>query len=357
MKRLVVCCDGTWNSLDQLRGGTASPTNVAKLAYRIEKSAPGGVPQIVFYDEGIGLGNLSDRVLGAAFGAGLDEHIFRAYRFLVANYELGDEIFLFGFSRGAYTARSLAGMIRKCGVLNREQLEDYRKAVALYRNGDHPDDARPREFRDRASIGGDRPIAIKMIGVWDTVGALGIPLTQLKWITAPHYAFHDVELSGSVERAYHALAIDEHRDPFTPTLWPPIPKAQTIEQVWFAGTHSNVGGGCPDHGLSDIALGWMIEKATGAGLAFDQTLLRGAHTLAPNPRAPTYRLETMFNGWFLRRDRVIGQAVDKHGVRTANADPTQSLHPTVLVRWNEVPAWRPQSLIRYFEERQSDRIE
>src|SRR5690606_17210148 len=118
MKRLVICCDGTWNRADQEEDDIPCPTNVVKIAFRIAKR-DGDIPQLVYYDEGVGTGNSLDRVTGGAFGRGLEENIHQAYRFLIANYEPGDEIFLFGFSRGAFTARSLGGMIRKCGILGR----------------------------------------------------------------------------------------------------------------------------------------------------------------------------------------------------------------------------------------------
>src|SRR4051812_2972228 len=110
MKRIVLCCDGTWNRADAVKEGEATPSNVVRAAYLVAKAASGG-PQVVWYDQGVGTGNSLDRISGGAFGSGLDDHIFEAYRFLIANYEFGDELYFFGFSRGAFTARSIAGMI------------------------------------------------------------------------------------------------------------------------------------------------------------------------------------------------------------------------------------------------------
>ncbi|MDF3010573.1 MAG: hypothetical protein K0S03_1369, partial [Burkholderiales bacterium] len=220
MKRLILCCDGTWNSADQERNGTPCPTNVVKLGYRVAKR-DGDIPQLIYYDQGVGTGNTLDRASGGAFGDGLEENIHDAYRFLVANYEPGDELYLFGFSRGAFTVRSIGGMIRKCGILER-----------------------PMQFRKSCSLIHEEPIPIRMIGVWDTVGSLGIPLRGLRWLTRREHQFHDTELSGSVQVACHALAIDERRAPFAPTLWDYKPKpGQQVEQVWFCGAHSDVGGG------------------------------------------------------------------------------------------------------------------
>lgn len=182
MKRLVLCCDGTWNSADQERDGVPCPTNVVRLAYRVAKR-DGQTPQIVYYDQGVGTGNVVDRYSGGAFGEGLEDNILDAYRFLVANYESGDELFLFGFSRGAFTARSIGGMIRKCGILRRDSVQHYRDAVALYRNEAHPDDDGPNNFRKQYSVDGATDTKIKCIGVWDTVGSLGIPLRGLRAFT------------------------------------------------------------------------------------------------------------------------------------------------------------------------------
>ena len=242
MKRLVLCCDGTWNRADQASDGEPCPTNVVKLAYRVAKRDPDNVPQIVYYDHGVGTGNPLDRLVGGAFGTGLEENIHDAYRFLIANYEEGDQIFLFGFSRGAFTARSLGGMIRNCGILKRASVGEYTAAIDLYRNrGQHPTADPSARFRDRHSVCGDAPVKIRVIGVWDTVGALGIPIRALGRLTRGRYEFHDTELSGSVENGFHALAIDERRGPFAPTLWSEKPKGHRVEQVWFAGVHGDVG--------------------------------------------------------------------------------------------------------------------
>lgn len=177
MKRLVICCDGTWNRADQEHDGQPCPTNVVKLAFRVAK-ADGAVPQIIHYDQGVGTGNAIDRLTGGAFGDGLEDNIYTAYRFLTANYEPGDELYFFGYSRGAYTVRSVVGMVRKCGILSRAAVREYGNAIALYRNDQHPDQEGPSAFRKAHSITGDQPIPVKCIGVWDTVGALGIPAAR-----------------------------------------------------------------------------------------------------------------------------------------------------------------------------------
>ena len=347
MKRLILCCDGTWNRADQEKNGTPCPTNVVKIGYRVAKR-DGAVPQIIYYDQGVGTGDVLDRYTGGAFGEGLEDNIHDAYRFLIANYEPGDELFFLGFSRGAFTARSIVGMIRKCGILRREFVERYRDAMVLYHSADdHPDDAVPVKFRADYSVTGTDAIPVKFIGVWDTVGALGIPMRGLRSLTRSEYQFHDTELSGIVEFAYHALAVDEHREPFQPTLWTYKPKpGQTVEQVWFCGVHSDIGGGYPESGLSDIALGWMMGKAHGAGLVFDEPAM-AAHPLREDARAAMHDSKTGVYRLSAGIDRSIGQASD--GGDAGAGDPTQSVHESVTARWDADSTYRPDNLRQYFQ--------
>lgn len=340
MKRLVVCCDGTWNKPDEEKGGYPVPTNVVKLAYRIAKRGDNGIPQIVFYELGVGTGNFFDRIAGGVLGKGLSENILDAYRFLMANYEPGDELFLFGFSRGAFTARSIAGMIRKCGILRRGAVERYSEAKALYHNQAHPDAPESVEFRKRYSVTSDAPIPIQFIGVWDTVGSLGIPMNGG---VASQYQFHDTELSGTVERACHALAIDEHRAPFLPTLWQYLPKpAQRVEQVWFCGAHSDVGGGYPEDDASQIPLQWMLERAADAGLRLDEEAVQ-AYPVRYNSLGELHDSRTLLYALRKRVEREIGHTAD------GRVDSTQSVHPSVLERWDGDPRYRPPNLRRYLQ--------
>lgn len=347
MKRLILCCDGTWNRADQRSDGELCPTNVIKLAYRVAKRDSFDTPQIVYYDHGVGTGNAVDRLTGGAFGDGLEENIHDAYRFLIANYEEGDEIFLFGFSRGAFTARSIAGMIRNCGILKRESVRRYTDAIDLYRDRSYlPDHEFSRRFRGDHSICADEPIKIRFIGVWDTVGALGIPIRGLRRLTGDKHQFHDTELSGSVENAFHALAIDERRRPFAPTLWFKTPKKHRVEQVWFAGVHSDVGGGYPEAGLSDIALEWMLHNATQVGgLAVD---LMPGHPVDPQPTAAQHDSKKGLYRATRAFERPIGLRVTLQGETTDEPDSTQSVHESVRERWREDPDYRPTQLREYF---------
>lgn len=341
MKRLIVCCDGTWQRPDQNWLGESKPTNVVKLAVQVAK-LDGAIPQVVWYDQGVGTGNVLDLLSGGLVGRGLDDNIVEAYRFLVGNFVPGDELYFFGFSRGAYTVRSLAGMIRKCGIVRRERIEKYSQAVDLYRDDQKPDSAGPRAFREECSVSGDNPIPIQCIGVWDTVGALGIPLRGLSRLTHGKYQFHDTTLSGTVKHAYHALAIDERRDPFTPTLWAPVTKpGQVLEQSWFPGTHSDVGGGIGSSGLPDASLLWMLEKAKAAGLAFDAAAVE-AYPLRPDARAPMNVIERLPLWNLVYAERAVG--VDDAG----KLDRSQALHPSALERWERDPRYRPRNLNAYF---------
>jgi hypothetical protein len=274
-KRLVICCDGTWNRPD-----SDHVTNIEKIARTVatDLGRTGGVQQLVLYLAGVGAGSyLVDRLLGGAFGFGLFANIRSAYRFLALNYEPGDEIFVFGFSRGAYTARSLVGMIGRVGLLTRDALvaDKLPEAVARYQRRSPADGSfgeSDAEFR-RDHCHPETPV--HLLGVFDTVGALGVP-----GAIRTRHQFHDVNLSKVVLCARQALAIDERRIKFEPCLWEADEDTRRddeasgrVSQVWFEGAHSDVGGGYPETGLSDTALLWMVTEANRHGLVFDTRLL------------------------------------------------------------------------------------
>jgi uncharacterized protein (DUF2235 family) len=338
MKRIVLCCDGTWNRADQETAGKPCPTNVIKIAYRLCKRAPDGTEQIIYYDQGVGTGDVEDKLLGGATGAGLEQNIHDAYIFLMANYEPGDEIYIFGFSRGAFTARSIGGMIHKCGIIAREHVEQYLVAEKLYHDGmTKADDQAAQDFRRDYSIDGAQPTPVQMVGVWDTVGALGIPLRGLRAHNKEEFQFLDTDLNPAVKFAFHALAIDEHRGPFEPTLWNSDPApGQTVEQVWFPGVHSDVGGGYKEADLSDITLKWMIECATRAGLAFDAGVM-AKHAIAPKPEGTIHDSMTLVY-------RIEGK-----NERPICTLPTEKVHPGAIERWDKVPGYRPNNLRDYFK--------
>ncbi|MBN9608530.1 MAG: hypothetical protein BGO26_19150 [Actinobacteria bacterium 69-20] len=267
-KRLVICCDGTWNTKRQ-----TSPTNVVRFCDMIVPHGADGTEQRAFYHSGVGTGRW-DRLRGGAFGFGLSRIVKDAYRIVVNNYDPGDELFFLGFSRGAFTARSTAGLIRNAGILRRDQAAHIDDAYALYRTKEGPDAPAAVEFRRQYSLSDRTPI--RFIGVWDTVGSLGIPNLGIpllgpvaRWVNR-RWAFHDVKLSSRVASAFQALSIDEARRPFEPTLWQQQPHSdgQQLAQVWFAGDHSDIGGGYADRRLAEIALWWLTARARDCGLAF-----------------------------------------------------------------------------------------
>jgi uncharacterized protein (DUF2235 family) len=330
---IVICCDGTWNSADQEAvNGELCVTNVLKIACRLRKETAEGALQIVYYDQGVGTGNVLDRVVGGAFGEGLEANIHDAYRFLIANYEPNDKIYIFGFSRGAYTARSLAGMIRRCGILRRDKVREYPNAKSIYRTTRSADDPAAVQFRQRAAIESDTPI--QCVGVWDTVGALGIPLRAFGRQNKERYEFLDTRLSKAVKFAFHALAIDEHRGTFKPTLWDSTPVAdQVVQQVWFAGAHSDVGGGYPEHSLSDIALEWMMGAAVTAGLELDPDVILALKP--PNPPDPLQKVHDSKKGFYNLQPGLE---------RPVGAFSTEYFHQRLVERWQKDQSYRPKSL-------------
>jgi uncharacterized protein (DUF2235 family) len=260
-RRLVLCLDGTWNSNDK----SDRITNVVKLLRAIPGVAKDGISQILYYDRGVGTATC-EKLLGGFGGAGLDAKIIDAYRFLGNNYEPGDEIYLFGFSRGAYTARSLAGLIQLAGILHPTCLGAQLDAVLHIRRSDKTSALKQQAIARIERLQRHEHVGIKCIGVWDTVGSLGIPGDWARHKSfASRWYFHDVHLGPTVEVALHALAIDEKRAAFPPTLWEkpinqPLPPGQIVEQVWFAGVHSNIGGSYADSRLADITLDWMVKR-------------------------------------------------------------------------------------------------
>ncbi|MEU0009302.1 DUF2235 domain-containing protein [Streptomyces sp. NPDC006314] len=365
-KRLVVCCDGTWNFADQ-----PSKTNVAKVALSVRPGSAAGKEQRVYYHSGVGTQRL-DRLRGGAFGVGLSRNVVDAYRFLVETYEPDDELFLFGFSRGAFTARSLAGLLRNCGILRRDHADRIPDAWALYRDRiEQPNGSAATLFRRSYA----RETEIHFIGVWDTVGALGIPAPDAPWFQPAanrfnrRWAFHNTELSRWVRGAFHALAIDEQRSAFRPALWHQQPGAaergQELKQVWFAGVHCDVGGGYKETGLSDITLLWMVGQASRFGLQFDVDALSEAGPSEMKPdesidfrvrpdgagelhssRAGMYRLAKPLH-------RPLGKAVNDDGEPNGN----EFLAVPAKERYDRHAGYRPPELERYLGGQERVRLE
>ncbi len=320
MKRIVICADGTWNVRDQLdeTTGTRRPTNVTKLARAVRPRAADGVDQVVCYHEGVGTDGGLDRVTGGAFGRGIEDNVRTLYRFLVYNYEPGDALYFFGFSRGAFTVRTLAGFMKFAGLVEKDDDYFVPDIYGCYEKSCGPDtDAWKQAFR---RVRGTRPCPpIRMIGVWDTVGALGAPGFLGQIFNRDKYRYHDVGLHPEIEHAYHALAIDERRKPFAPNLYAkPNGWGGTLEQLWFAGVHSNVGGSYAPDGLANEALHWISEKAEALGLELDRAYL--AH-FRPCFNSTLHDSMTAFYRAMGENLRAIGaQRADGEGVHQSAID-------------------------------------
>jgi uncharacterized protein (DUF2235 family) len=291
-KRIIVCCDGTWMNSDRgyvksgMFGGKDTlqvPSNVTRISRCFKRTCHDGTLQIVNYESGVGTG-LFDSITGGAFGMGISERVSEAYTYICANYHSGDEIILVGFSRGAFTARSVAGMVSNLGLLTLKGLDyyypifrdmqhwgddDYKDPFPDMPFSDKPTTEEP--YRDKLEKMGltrvrqhnGQLIKIKAICVWDTVGSLGIP--RMAWMDSvgfrtPFYEefkWHDTALSDRIEHAFQALALDETRPPFSPAVWERLDENRSttdLRQVWFPGNHGNVGGGWDDQGISNLTL-------------------------------------------------------------------------------------------------------
>lgn len=339
MKRLVVCCDGTWQSLYN-----KWPTNIQRIANFVQMTA-GDVTQILYYDAGVGVGNVMERIAGGVFGKGLDDEIQQAYKFLSMNYEPGDEIYLFGFSRGAYTVRSLGGLLRSCGIVERNKLNLVPKAMDLYRDNKIGPSDQPciRFRRDNSADRSETPPIIHFLGCFDTVGSLGIPtltpIIPMGELLGPGYEFHDTQLNSYIRHARHAVAVDEERQDFDVTRMSPpgTPLSDhSLKEVWFPGTHGCVGGGDEGvSGLSDGPLRWMIDEARACGLSFNEGAI--AFYLQENPLiAFEPNSETLF-GHF----RPIASR--------KGPDNQACLSPQVLERIAEIETYRPPALRHLFD--------
>jgi uncharacterized protein (DUF2235 family) len=345
MKRIITCNDGTWNQPGTTDHGAGVMTNVEKLFKMIPATDKQGIAQVCYYDEGVGTSpGVVNQFIGGITGAGIDKNIKDSYRFLMWNYETSaDQLFLFGFSRGAYTARSLTGFIRNCGILKPSNLNLVDEAYELYRDRTfvtHPDSDAMKSFRRNYCFNGSDITPIHFIGVWDTVGALGIPLNIRLIEDKARYNFHDVTLSSWVLNAFHALAIDECRAIFSPTLWQTstnMTSANRLEQVWFSGVHANIGGGYAQSGLSDIALVWMIQKAAEAGLLVDKSLLVDDSALpkavAINPMVKGFMRNSITDFWIYRILKIQFRKMMFNLLPPpAFEDTREKIHQSVLLR-------------------------
>jgi uncharacterized protein (DUF2235 family) len=279
-KNIVVFSDGTGQE-----GGADDPnTNVYKLFCMIEDRTEN---QVSFYDRGLGTG--WRKLTGNAAGVGITENILECYQFIFDHFEADDQIYLFGFSRGATTVRSLSSFIHFFGILPKSRPELIKEAYKIYKKRPPKNASKKKaeewEKRRKNFILQNRTMwtRIKFLGVWDTVAALGVPFKGLDALVDRipifKHEYHDLHLSENVDYARHALAIDDERKTFKPELWEKkIRFGQDMKQVWFCGMHTDVGGGYKEQELSDIALQWMVQEAKEHGL-----LIYSKHDVKPNP--------------------------------------------------------------------------
>ena len=339
-KNIVVFSDGTGQE-----GGTDHNTNVYKTFNLILDRSP---EQVSFYDKGLGTG--FRKVSGNVFGRGFSENVRQCYEFIFEHYQHGDQIFLFGFSRGAATVRSLTGFIHMFGILPRSRGALVSEAWEIYKMSNTG--KRKKAAEAFIEVNHTMWAKVKFLGVWDTVAALGVPRTRtdrmLNWI-APH-GFHDFKLSGSVENAYHALAIDDIRKSFHPVLFEPGSNAKgELKQVWFMGMHTDVGGGYREKGLSDIVLEWMTGHAVRHGLRIYADRRRPQGLCAPDPNGHMHdaRDKTWKKWVFAKRQRgwpdeygkpVIHQSVTLRAASPTNV-PNAGYEPWITQLDHEVEPW------------------
>ena len=313
MKNIVICCDGTGNEYGQ------NNTNVVHIYTLAVKNKQ----QIAFYDPGVGTGGWEymeetgslKAKTDQTTGGGIQKNIEDAYRILMNCYEENDKVYLFGFSRGAFTVRSLAGMLHKCGLLRpaNGNLVEYSSKIYNTKKNDKIAAGFKAAFC--------RPCSIYFIGVWDTVESLVLNAGK---------KFHNAQLNREVKFGYHALAIDEKRKDFPPCLWDEANKTrgQTIEQVWFAGAHSDVGGWYKERGLSNIALRWMLDKASACGMTIDN------HRAAGYRGNPHDKLHDSYSGFWIFRGKHVRKI--KNGAK---------IHKSVVERLQKQrPPYKPDNL-------------
>jgi uncharacterized protein (DUF2235 family) len=356
-KRLALFLDGTWNEV-------SDNTNIWRLRSLFTPLSSDGREQRAYYSTGLGT-KFGERIRGGMFGRGIDTAITSAYEWLVENYEPNDDIFIFGFSRGAYTARSLSGFVSKCGLLTRGAPLGVNQLYKRYRRSnvktirelieEKNEGNITRSFEEAWMLKYAQPVPIKFVGVFDTVGALGVPFPMLRRLRGSAYPFLNTGLRRNNEYAFHALAIDEHRKAFRPTLWTnqgalnakPRPMERT-EQRWFVGAHANVGGGCFDDALAQLPFKWIERKAASLGLAFNGAGEAGDST-AVAPISDSYA--EFMHGWYRPltlwqrycRPIDVPPPEEGAGVKIIN----ETIDSSVFARWRADSSYRPPGLDKW----------
>ncbi|MGB3279832.1 MAG: DUF2235 domain-containing protein [Pseudorhodobacter sp.] len=317
----IIILDGTLSSLEPGYESNAG------LTFKLLCQEGPSVHRRLYYEPGVqwvDWGQITD----VARGRGINRQIRRAYGFLASQYKDGDRIFLLGYSRGAYAVRSLAGVIDQVGLLRRDCATERNVQLAYRHYQLAPDGHAAKAFAERFC---HKSVEIEMVGVWDTVKALGIRLPLLWMLTEHEHAFHNHELGHSIKHGFHALALNESRVVFDPVLWTCPPDwSGNVEQVWFRGAHADIGGQIGNfqeaRPLANIPLVWMLERMEACGTIFPE----GWKAQFPcDPKAPMVGTWRGFGAVFLLRKR-----------RQVGRDPSEHFHPTALTktsRWQRAP--------------------
>ncbi|WFU54764.1 DUF2235 domain-containing protein [Bradyrhizobium pachyrhizi] len=361
-KRLVIFLDGTWNSID-------SNTNVWRMRALCAAKSKDGKPQMVYYEIGV------NGFLGGVFGQGLDENIRLAYEWLVENYNDGDEIFIFGFSRGAFTARSLSGLVALEGVLKAGSPVGLGQLFARYQKGNEESiwtlkdkeasgDTSKLTPEEHSLLKYSQPAKVKVVGVWDTVGSVGLAAGNIPHISRSQFDYLQTGLFLPIQNGYHALAIDEHRNDFAPTLWtihhtkdgkgPSMRPLASVEQRWFVGAHANVGGGYEDDLLNQAPLRWLMQKAESHGLTFRSEVALDGDAL----KAPIMDSYHSFGEGFYALVtpalyRPIGPEPEVRNNGT-HINVNETIDVSVFQRWRADPKYRPRNLVEWSQRRNVD---
>lgn len=361
-KRIAIFLDGTWNTVND-------NTNVWRLKSLLAPKGKDGLEQLPYYSTGVGTVR-GERLRGGMFGYGLNDEIIRAYEWLIDCYNSGDDIFIFGFSRGAYTARSLSGLIGKCGLLAAGAPLSVSQLYARYRRGSVALTIRDLleaqqkgrtdfDLEERWILKYSQAIDVEFLGVWDTVGALGLPFGNLPILGRRDMQFLNTGIRVSNRFAFHALAVDEHRKAFAPTPWtvdypkngPPPHHHRTFEQVeqrWFVGAHANVGGGCQNDLLAQRPLKWIMDKAVTRGLAFRHGVdfddvsrqLPAISDSYSEFMHGAYKLLTGGQPFY----REIGPAPMPSSQDQMRENINETIDASVFERWQADAAYRPRNL-------------
>lgn len=356
MRRIAIFLDGTWNE-------TGDNTNVWRVKSLCSPVDEQGVEQVTYYDVGV------NGLLGGTFGKGLIKNVLDAYSWLIGHYAPGDEIYIFGFSRGAYTARSLAGFIARYGLLipgapigisqlyADYQNEESRKTIWSLRQDRDRRTLKNPSIEEQWMLSYCMPVNIKMVGVWDTVGALGVPKLPIPGIGSKTLKFIDTGLRKPIEHGFHAVAIDEHRKKFAPTLWTvrqdpddqnfkaeDVRSLLSVQQRWFVGAHANIGGGYHSDLLAQAPLNWIVNEATRLGLHFRYPVdIHDGIYNADIVDSHRFFMGGAYSIFSRRHFRPIG-AKPQEDSRGLHHTINETIDVSVFERYSRDSAYRPRNL-------------